>query len=67
LADPGATYLIYLPDGGVVTVDLAGMQQAKIEWFSPTEGRRVVEGTCGGERSLFVAPFGGDAVLYLSR
>jgi hypothetical protein len=65
LADPGSTYLIYLPDGGLARVDASAAERLTIEWFSPTTGQRLVEGECDGSRRLFAAPFGGDAVLYL--
>jgi hypothetical protein len=67
LADPGREYLVYLPEGGVVTVDLAAVPgKVTVEWFDPSMDlrprRRVVS---GGRRKRFVAPFPGDAVLYL--
>jgi hypothetical protein len=34
-----AEYLVYLPDGGEVTVDLsASPGKLAVEWFSPTQG-----------------------------
>lgn len=67
LANPGKEYLVYLPQGGRVRVDLRGGRGPfAVEWFNPADGKSVrgtvVEG--GGERE-FEAPFGGDAVLYL--
>jgi len=67
LADPGAEYLVYLPDGGTVEADLSmAAGPMAVEWFEPDTGR-TVKGTPvkgGGPRSL-TAPFEGDAVLYL--
>jgi len=67
LANPGVEYVVYLPDGGQVTVDLStakGMLQA--EWIDPVEGtvRPAAPVQGGGERRLQM-PFNGDAVLHL--
>jgi hypothetical protein len=70
LANPvnrNAEYLIYAPLGGQVTVDLAPTQgEIQGEWLDPDQGL-VMTGvsTTGGGRRSFVAPFEGDAVLYL--
>jgi hypothetical protein len=67
LADPGREYLIYLPNGGEVTVDLAAVSgPLAVEWFNP-RSREITRGDSasgGAERTLH-APFEGDAVLYL--
>ena len=68
LADPGKEYLIYLPEGGRVTVDLSAVVgPLTVEWFDPnadkTEGGEQVSG--GGERT-FSSPSSSDAVLYLT-
>ena len=62
-----AEYLVYLPGGGPVEVDLsAGAGTMVAEWFDPTSGSTAdifsIEG--GGPVSLS-APFGGHAVLYI--
>jgi hypothetical protein len=67
LAAPGREYLVYLPDGGAAMVDLSAVQgKVMVEWLNPSTNerprRRVVR---GGTKKGFVAPFGGDAVLYL--
>jgi hypothetical protein len=67
LADPGKEYLVYLPDGGEVNVDLsAAPGTLAVEWFDPRTGVATDGGTveAGPKRSL-QAPFKGDAVLYL--
>lgn len=69
LAQPGREYLIYLPEGGEVTVNLQGAEGVLSgEWFNPDTGQTVaplqVEG--GAQRTL-KAPFAGHAVLYLHR
>ena len=67
LANPGVEYLVYLPKGGAVEVDLSAVQgRTAVEWFSPDTGR-AVEGSAadGGGHCSLTAPFEGDAVLYL--
>jgi hypothetical protein len=67
LANPGKEYVIYLPKGGSVTVDLSDASgSVKAEWYNPRTGvytgQRTAEG--GGNRT-FGAPFSGDAVLLI--
>lgn len=66
LAAPGSEYLVYQPDSGRFTMDLAPGTYT-YEWFSPEAGI-VADAdsltTSGGKRS-FTPPFAGDAVLYL--
>jgi uncharacterized protein DUF6298/collagenase-like protein with putative collagen-binding domain len=70
LANPaaaGAEYLVYLPFGGSVAVNLSATSGAlSSEWFNPANGLTVSGGTVpgGGSRS-FLAPFSGNAVLYI--
>lgn len=63
----GGEYLVYLPSGGSVTVDLsASSGQLQVEWFNPASG--VVAGTgsvTGGASRSLTAPISGDAVLYI--
>jgi hypothetical protein len=89
LADPGSTYLVYVPGLGDgvrlrvvgrllrmaspwfsrrLTVDLtAAERRLAIEWFNPRTGEIVRTGSVkGGGSRRFKAPFGGDAILYLS-
>jgi hypothetical protein len=68
LANPGKEYLVYLPEGGQVTLDLSAVSgELKVEWFNPTTGEAKPSGvTTGGRRRDFTAPFSGDAVFYLS-
>ena len=66
LATPGSEYIVYQPDSGEFTVELAAGTY-NYEWFNPVSGTRVAGGALtskGGSRS-FSAPFAGDAVLYL--
>ncbi len=67
LANPGHEYLVYLPGGGDVTVDLSGESRPFVfEWLNPTSGDTQPGGTVtGGAKREFVAPFDGDAVLHM--
>lgn len=67
LADPGARYLVYSPDGVAVTVDLSSAEgEIAVKWIDPrtggTTGGASVRG--GGPRA-FHPPGKGDAVLLL--
>jgi hypothetical protein len=71
LANPAkerAEYLVYLPDGSRVTVDLSGTQAAlAVEWFDPETGNAVAaEPVTGGGSREFTAPLAGPAVLYIA-
>ncbi len=68
LANPGVEYLVYLPDGGKVTVDLSAASGAlTVEWFNPsTDETTSAEAVAGGVKQDFTAPFSGDAVLYIT-
>ena len=67
LASPGHEYLVYLPEGREVTVDLSATVKAfVVEWFDPRSGAsRSGTSVAGGVRRSFHAPFDNDAVLYL--
>jgi len=67
LASPGAEYVIYLPNGGSVTVDLSDATGTlKVEWYDPKNGTYHAEGTvAGGGNESFIPPFSGDAVLHM--
>jgi len=69
LAHPGNEYLVYLPDGGEMTVDLsAASGTLTVEWMRPIEGIITLGGTVtGGAKRTFKAPFDGHAVLYVWR
>ena len=60
-------YLVYLPDGGSVTVDLSSSQgEFFVEWFNAGSGNIVDGGKVdGGSNRSFKAPFGGHAALYI--
>jgi hypothetical protein len=68
LANPGSEYVVYQSGTGEFTIDLtAGTYN--YEWFSPVTGSKDGDGsvTAQGGRKSFVAPFQGNAVLYLKR
>ncbi len=68
LANPGQEYLVYLPQGGKVSIDLrAAAHRVRVEWFNPVTGE-TTEGTtvAGGGRVELGAPFAGEGVLYLA-
>jgi hypothetical protein len=67
LANPGTGYLVYLPEGGEVIVELmANPEYFEVEWIHPidgtvTPGKEVI----GGDKQTFKSPLSGDAVLYI--
>jgi Chitobiase/beta-hexosaminidase C-terminal domain/Family of unknown function (DUF6298)/Putative collagen-binding domain of a collagenase len=67
LVNPGLEYLVYLPGGGTVRVDLSAASGNFVAtWFSPMTGRTTSGGTVSaGIPILFTSPIAGDAVLYL--
>jgi hypothetical protein len=67
LADPGREYLVYLPDGGSVKVDLsAAARSFSVEWMHAITGKIVPGPDCsGGDWRTLKAPFAGDVVVFL--
>jgi hypothetical protein len=67
LAHIGVEYLVYLPTGGGVNVDLTGATGTfTLEWFRPGNGQTTAGATTtGGAPRSFTVPFSGDAVLYI--
>jgi len=67
LATPGSQYLVFIPGGGNVTLNLSEVTGTlNVEWFNPTTGVATSGGTVsGGPSQTLTAPFGGDAVLFL--
>ena len=69
LADPSKEYVVYLPAGGLATVDLTGASGAfDVTWINAGDGRRQEGKQCaGGGKSKFTSPFGAaDCVLHLT-
>lgn len=69
LADPSWEYVIYLQNGGSVTLDLLeATGTLKQVWFNPRTGMTASETQIqGGSYRAFTAPDNQDWVLYLSR
>ncbi|MBX6311641.1 MAG: hypothetical protein IRY99_01760 [Isosphaeraceae bacterium] len=69
LARPGTAYIVFLPEGGEVGVDLSGASgMFQVEWIHPTEGMITPgEPVAGGNRRALRAPLSGPAVLYLHK
>src|SRR4030042_20515 len=67
LAAPGQQYLVYLPDGGPVTVDLgAASVPLHAAWFDPDTGATVPPSpAAGGGPREFNPPTNAPAVLFL--
>jgi hypothetical protein len=61
-------YLVYA-EGGAVTVNLSqDGGEFSVKWLDPLTGQSSAGGTTVGNGStLFTAPFGGDAILYLRK
>ncbi len=69
LAQPGVAYIVYLPQGGEVTVDLSAASGSfQVEWVHPVEGGITPRPPiAGGDKQAFTSPFSGEAVLYLAK
>ncbi|MBI4324639.1 MAG: DUF4038 domain-containing protein [Chloroflexi bacterium] len=67
LADPGRVYVVYLPHGGNVTVELNAVKgQLTANWFNPRDGRSGEPFTvAGGNLGRFQAPDALDWALLL--
>lgn len=63
----GAQYLVYLPLGGSVDLDLSATQRPlTVEWIAARTNHSTSRGTIqGGGTVHLAAPVSGDAVLYL--
>ncbi|MEO8498213.1 MAG: putative collagen-binding domain-containing protein, partial [Planctomycetota bacterium] len=65
-AQPGAIYLVYLPEGGTSDLDLSGVSGTfRIQWFNPRSGGALADGSvaqvpAGGTVSLGNAPRDAD-------
>ena len=69
LAQPGAAYIVYLPDGGEVTVDLSEAKGSfNSEWIHPTESKITpANPVTGGAKQTLKSPLTGPAVLHLHK
>ncbi len=69
LAEPGQVYVIYLPRGGDVAIDLASVSgQFVARWFNPRTGAATEgDSVAGGAERSFQAPDKKDWALHLVR
>ncbi len=67
LAEPGKNYVVYLPHGGAMTIDLSAAQSPlTAEWFNPRDGRAGEPfAVSGGKQVKFQSPDGQDWVLHV--
>lgn len=67
LAAKGNEYLVYLPKGGAVTVELAGADGSfSVEWFDTQKGTVFhAETVQGGAKRELKSPFDNPSVVYL--
>ena len=68
LAERGKEYLVYLPSGNEVILDLTDVSgNLNVEWFNPMTGETIVQGKIqGGHVPIMKSPFGEDnVILYL--
>jgi hypothetical protein len=67
LAVVGSEYLVFLPYGGNVNVNLMGVNGPRtVEWLNPATGQSVVGATVNGGGNVTIkAPFSGAAVAYI--
>ena len=68
LADPGNNYVVFVPEGGRVSVNLSTTNELNVEWIQPVEGTNVVgKPVMGGETLEFKSPLQGASILYLHK
>jgi len=70
LAVPGKEYLVYIPDGNKVEIDLSSAEgNYKVEWFNTLNGEvRQAEDIRGNQKTELISPFENDEVaVYLKR
>ncbi len=70
LAKPGAVYALYLPAGGMVTIDLPPNTEYQVSWWNPANGFRgqfTDGGRVAGGQQSFTPPSQGDWALRLLR
>ncbi len=59
MAEPGEHYLVYLPDGGEVTVELSSCGLTA-NWIDPRTGNKTEAGTLAAGEVFYKAPGSGD-------
>ena len=65
LAEPGKQYLLYLPAGGSIDLNLSGNKSTeyKAYWYDPTRGSSQTAFTVYGGNQSFSAPTAGKWIL----
>lgn len=70
LAEPGRIYLVYLPNGSGIELDLSATEGTYyVAWFNPREGTalRLGDDVSGGSKVELIAPTGGEDWLAVVR
>lgn len=69
LANPAREYLVYLPEGDEVKVDLSGAAgEFQVEWIHPVEGQVIASpAVSGGASAMLKSPQAGATVLHLNK
>jgi len=67
LAAVGSEYLVFLPNGGSVDVNLTGVTGTRtVEWLNISNGQTTIGTPVQGGKTVNVrAPFSGAAVVYI--
>jgi hypothetical protein len=67
LANPGLDYIVFVPQGREVTLDLSAADGVlQVEWLHATEAAAAPRSTiAGGSKRVFKSPVGADAVLHV--
>ena len=68
LANPGNEYLVFQPNSGPFKLKIKAGDY-EFEWFNPNSGIVMKKGTLTTKKHTmrFLAPFSGEAVLFLKR
>ena len=66
LAEPGRQYLLYLPDGGNISVQLAGSAAYNAYWFNPNNGNSNAVFSVGAGSRSFSAPNSNEWILVVT-
>ena len=67
IADVGASYLAYAPEGGPITLDLAGAAgELTVEWFNPSTGAATeAPAVQGGGSVTLTPPTSADSIVFV--
>lgn len=67
MAEDQSLALVYLPQGGTVTLETGDLKGARAVWFDPRTAERIRAAYARGEREVYTAPGEGDWLLILTR